>query len=162
MRDLSLKPLTIVRDFIGDAGQLLRMTQVTSDSWLLVGCRYNRHDALNGGTSYNAVDSGHEGNGDDDFEDSGENSGSERSDNSNSDVGIDDDNNDGQPHREHRRVHVRTREPWSESDEQRLFAYKSKMDMKWNDIFCRFPDRTPGAVRARWQILQGKYRDEMD
>ncbi|KAF2188393.1 hypothetical protein K469DRAFT_685100 [Zopfia rhizophila CBS 207.26] len=62
---------------------------------------------------------------------------------------------------EHRRVHVRTREPWSKSDEQRLLAYKSKMDMKWDDIFCRFPDRTPGAVRARWHILQGKYRDEM-
>ncbi|KAF2193642.1 hypothetical protein K469DRAFT_239852 [Zopfia rhizophila CBS 207.26] len=166
---LSLKQLTIVHDIIGDAGQLLRMTQVTSDSWLLVGCRYNHQDAPNvrasrswmqprsphgKGASYGAVDSDHEGNGDDDFEDSGENSGSERSDNSDSDVGIDDDNNDGQLYREHRRVHVRTREPWSKSDEQRLLAYKSKMDMKWNDIFCRFPDRTPGAVRARWQILQ--------
>ncbi|KAF2195926.1 hypothetical protein K469DRAFT_682154 [Zopfia rhizophila CBS 207.26] len=43
----------------------------------------------------------------------------------------------------------RTRLLWSESDEQRLLAYKERMAMKWDDIFSRFPDRTPGAVRAR-------------
>ncbi|KAF2188459.1 hypothetical protein K469DRAFT_684500 [Zopfia rhizophila CBS 207.26] len=41
----SLKPLKIVRGLLGDAGQLIRMTQITSDSWLLVGCQYN--EALN-------------------------------------------------------------------------------------------------------------------
>ncbi|KAF2193631.1 hypothetical protein K469DRAFT_712418 [Zopfia rhizophila CBS 207.26] len=106
-------------------------------------------------------------NGDDDFEDSGVNSGNRHSGDSDSDAEIDDDdddddNDDEPPHREHRRAHVRTREPWSKSDEQRLLAYKSKMDMKWNDIFCRFLNRTLGAVRACWHILQGKYRDEMD
>ena len=28
--------------------------------------------------------------------------------------------------------------------------------MKWDDIFGRFLDWTPGAVRAHWHILQGK------
>lgn len=50
----------------------------------------------------------------------------------------------------------RTRVPWLESDEQRLQSYKDKMSMEWDDIFSRFLDRTPGAVKARWYILQGK------
>jgi len=29
--------------------------------------------------------------------------------------------------------------------------------MKWDDIFGRFLDWTPGAVRAHWHILQGKW-----
>ncbi|KAF2177531.1 hypothetical protein K469DRAFT_357228 [Zopfia rhizophila CBS 207.26] len=129
---LSLKPLPIVRDLLGDAGQLLRMTQVTSDSWILVGCRYNYHDAPNlcagrswtqprddyaspetdilhgNGTSYDVVDLNNEGNGDDGFEDCGESSGD-----SESDAGFDDDDNDeAPPDREHRRVYVRTRTRW--------------------------------------------------
>ncbi|KAF2191760.1 hypothetical protein K469DRAFT_341777 [Zopfia rhizophila CBS 207.26] len=175
---LSLKPLPIVRDLLGDAGQLLRMTQVTSNSWLLVGCRYNYHNAPNlragrswtqprdnyaspktdicrlhgNGTSYDVVDSNNEGNGDDGFEGCGESSGD-----SESDAGFDDDDNDeAPPDREHRRVYVRTREPWSKSDEQRLLAYRHKMGMKWDDIFPLFPNRTAGAVQARWYVLQGK------
>ena len=50
----------------------------------------------------------------------------------------------------------RTRVPWLESDEQRLLLYKDKMGMPWKDIFKRFPDRTPGAVKVRWHILQEK------
>ena len=41
MLKLSLKPLIIVRDLLGDVGQLIYMTQLILDSWLLVGCWYN-------------------------------------------------------------------------------------------------------------------------
>ncbi|KAF2195826.1 hypothetical protein K469DRAFT_682077 [Zopfia rhizophila CBS 207.26] len=41
---LSLTPSTVVRDVLGGGGELIRMMQVTSDAWLLVGCLYN--DAL--------------------------------------------------------------------------------------------------------------------
>ncbi|KAF2183887.1 hypothetical protein K469DRAFT_689636 [Zopfia rhizophila CBS 207.26] len=30
------------------------------------------------------------------------------------------------------------------------------MDMEWKEIFELFPDRTSGAVRTRWHMLQGK------
>ncbi|KAF2245133.1 hypothetical protein BU26DRAFT_578830 [Trematosphaeria pertusa] len=51
----------------------------------------------------------------------------------------------------------RTRVPWLESDDLRLHAYKTTMDMKWKDIFECFPDRTPAAVRTRWHMLRGKH-----
>ena len=179
---LSLKPLTIVRDLLGDAGQLIRMTQLTSDSWLLVGCRYN--DTLNvyaspsstqqssdytasktgtrsphgKGANNDAVgpdDDEDDNDRDDDFGNGSQSSGSESSGGSDSDASAAA-ADDGRLHREHRRVQVRTRRPWLESDDRRLLAYKNKMGMKWDDIFGRFPDRTPGAVRAHWHILQGK------
>lgn len=45
-----------------------------------------------------------------------------------------------------------TRKPWSELDKQRLFAYKGKMGMDWEEIFEQFADRTPGAIRLHWQF----------
>lgn len=47
----------------------------------------------------------------------------------------------------------RTRVTRLSSDDQRLIAY-SKMNMEWKEIFKRFPDRTPGAVRTRSHTLQ--------
>ena len=49
MSKLSLKLLTIVHNLLSNAGQLIYMTQLMSDLWLLVGCWYN--DALNVYTS---------------------------------------------------------------------------------------------------------------
>ncbi|KAF2185532.1 hypothetical protein K469DRAFT_750282 [Zopfia rhizophila CBS 207.26] len=125
----SLKPLTIVRDLLGNAGQLIRMTQVMSDSWLLVGCRYN--DVLNvyasrsstqrssdsaawksgtrsphrKGASYNAVGPDEdEDDRDDGFENGGQSSGSESSGGSNSDASAADDH-DERRHGEHKRVY---------------------------------------------------------
>ncbi|KAF2808300.1 uncharacterized protein BDZ99DRAFT_51469 [Mytilinidion resinicola] len=54
------------------------------------------------------------------------------------------------------RFRKRTYVLWLESDELRWLAYKKDMDMEWKDIFELFLDRTPGAVRTRWHILQGK------
>jgi hypothetical protein len=54
------------------------------------------------------------------------------------------------------RLHKKTRLPWLESDEQRLLSYKNKMGMVWGDIFERFPDRTPGAIRSRYRMLAAK------
>lgn len=160
---LSLKPLIIVRDLLGNAGQLIHITQLTLDSWLLVGCRYN--DALNvyaspsstqqssdytasktgtrsphsKGANGDAVGPGDEDDNDrdDDFENGSQSSGGSDSDTSAAAA------DDGRLHREHRRVQVRTRRPWLELDDRRLLAYKNKMGMKWDDIFGRFPDRTP-------------------
>ena len=182
---MSLKPLTIVRDLLGNAGQLIRITQLASDSWLLVGCRYN--NALNiyaspsstqqssdyaasktgtrsphgKGANNDAVgpddddDNDDDNDRDDDFGNGSQSSGSESSGGSDSNTSAAAADN-GRLHREHRRVQVRTRRPWLESDDRRLLAYKNKMGIKWDDIFSRFPDRTPGAVRAHWHILQGK------
>lgn len=43
-----------------------------------------------------------------------------------------------------------TRIPWLESDEVLLLLLKDKQDMKWKEIYKRFLDRTPPAVKVRY------------
>lgn len=38
------------------------------------------------------------------------------------------------------------------------YLTKDKMGMPWKDIFKRFPDRTPGAVKVRWHIAREMIR----
>jgi hypothetical protein len=52
------------------------------------------------------------------------------------------------------RCSQRTREPWLESDEERLVSYKDKMGMEWKEICERFPARSPGAVKLRYYMLR--------
>jgi hypothetical protein len=54
------------------------------------------------------------------------------------------------------RSHNQTRLLWLESDKQRLLSYKNKMGMGWADIFERFPNRTPGAIRLRYHMLAAR------
>lgn len=133
---------------LGDSGQLIRMTRVTPNSWLLVGCRPHGK-----GADYNAIAPDKDKDKrDDGFENDGRSSGSENSGGSDSDTSAataDDDDDNGRLHREHRRVQVRMRRPWPNSNNQRLLAYKRKMGMKWDDIYPLFPNRTLGAIQAR-------------
>ena len=156
---------------------------MTSDLWLLVGYQYNNalniyaspsstqqssDYAANKtgtcsphgkGTNNDAVgpdndedDNEDENDRDDDFGNGSQSSSSKSSGGSDSNTSAAAD--DGRLHREHRRVQVRTRWPWLESDDRRLLAYKNKMGMKWDNIFSRFPNWTPGAVRAYWHITR--------
>jgi hypothetical protein len=43
----------------------------------------------------------------------------------------------------------RTRILWLESDEVLLLSFKDKQGMEWKEIYKHFPDRTPGAVQVR-------------
>lgn len=52
------------------------------------------------------------------------------------------------------RCYQNTRERWLPSDEKRLLSYRNKMAMEWKEIFKRFLDRSEGAVRTRWYMLQ--------
>ncbi|CZT18823.1 uncharacterized protein RCC_04667 [Ramularia collo-cygni] len=63
---------------------------------------------------------------------------------------------DGVISKRNMRSHKQTRLSWLESDEQRLLSYKNKMGMVWVDIFERFPNRTPGAIRLRYQMLAAR------
>jgi len=47
----------------------------------------------------------------------------------------------------------RTNRRWDPLEEQRLLAWK-KEEKSWEWICNRFPDRSEGAVRLRWQILR--------
>ncbi|KAF2184240.1 hypothetical protein K469DRAFT_179548 [Zopfia rhizophila CBS 207.26] len=161
----SLNPSALERNFLGDKGQVIRMTQVSPDSWLLLGYRYDDGSALNPRTRQSLT---HQ---------SADRKSSRRSKAANHDAVHPDNNGDEEdengdkdtsndkPHatgvntrlnKGNVRLRKRTRLPWLESDEQRLRSYKEKMGMTWDDIFPLFPDRTPGAVQARWYALQEK------
>jgi hypothetical protein len=47
--------------------------------------------------------------------------------------------------------------PWSTLDEQRLLAYKRE-DKSWSWIFRKFLNRSPTAVRPRWNMVQARLR----
>jgi hypothetical protein len=53
------------------------------------------------------------------------------------------------------RSSTRMHSPWSALDEQRLLGYK-KENKPWSWIFRKFPNRTPPAVRTRWNMIQEK------
>ena len=129
---LSLKPLTIVYDLLSNTGQLIHMTQLMLDLWLLVGCWYNNalnvyaslsltlqssdyaisktgtHSLYGKGVNNDAVglDDNEDNNDiDDDFKNGSQSLGNESSSGSDSDASAAADDN-GRLHREHRRTQV--------------------------------------------------------
>ncbi|KAF2176313.1 hypothetical protein K469DRAFT_28909 [Zopfia rhizophila CBS 207.26] len=160
----SPNPLALKRNFLGDAGQVIRMTQISSDLWLFVGYRCDDYGAPNPCLSQSSTQRSA------DWKSSpysnAANHDAVHPDNKDKeDENGDEDRRDDNPHatggntrlnKGDMRLRKRTRLPWLESDEQRLRSYKDKMGMTWEAIFLRFPDRTPGAVRARWHALKGE------
>ncbi|KAF1971904.1 hypothetical protein BU23DRAFT_167479 [Bimuria novae-zelandiae CBS 107.79] len=138
-----LDPAVLGPRFLGGNSKVIRMTQLSLDSWMLLGYRYD--DGASGpstGISLKADwmskshsdAANHETNSlDDDWDEKSE-TGEE---------GIE---AYGQP----------TRRPWLESDEVLLLSLKDKQGMEWKDIYKRFPGRTPGAVQVRYYTLRKK------
>jgi hypothetical protein len=126
--------------FLGRNSKVIRMTQLSSNSWMLLGYRYD--DDASGPCTGRSLDV-------------------ERISNSNNDAaghGTDhsDDNwdeEDGHGEQDIHRHSSRTHIVWPPSDEARLLSYKDKQGMEWKEIFKRFPDRTTGAVRTRYHKL---------
>jgi hypothetical protein len=161
--NMSLNPIALYYKLLGGEGKVIHMTQLSPDSWMLLGYRYN--DGASGAcnrespTLLNA-----------------DLTSSPLSDTASDDTDHADEDEDECEYGEermskykHHAIHrnqrfsradmcprKRTRNPWSELDEQRLLAYKGKMGMKWEEIFEQFPDRTPGAIRTRWHMLSAK------
>lgn len=130
--------------FLGEDGKVIRMTQLSPDSWMLLGYRYD--DSASGpctGKSLNANWMGdshshaanHETTSlDDDWDEKSEKG----------EGGIE-------------TYSKQTRIPWLESEEMRLLSFRDTQGMEWKEICKRFPDRTPGAVKVRYYGLQKKY-----
>ncbi|KAF2178266.1 hypothetical protein K469DRAFT_334460 [Zopfia rhizophila CBS 207.26] len=165
MSKSSPNPSALERNFLGDKGQVIRMTQVSPDSWLLLGYRYDDGSAPNPRTrqslmhrSADRKSSRHSKATNHDAVHP-DNNGDEEDENGDKDTSNDNPYATGSDTRLNKgnvRLRKRTRLPWLESDEQRLCSYKEKMGMKWDEIFPLFPDRTPGAVQVRWYALQEK------
>ncbi|KAJ6280879.1 hypothetical protein J3E71DRAFT_362284 [Bipolaris maydis] len=119
---------------LGEQGKVIRMTQLSPDSWLLLGYRCNGSsaDLRNDGSLNEKPMSSHE------------------TDHSNDGWDKDDDNEE-EDIKEHSQ---RTHKPWVESDEARLLSLKDKQGMGWEEIYKRFPSRSHGAVKLRYYTLK--------
>ncbi|KAF1966129.1 hypothetical protein BU23DRAFT_663728 [Bimuria novae-zelandiae CBS 107.79] len=139
----SPSPAALGHRFLGGEGEVIRMIQLSPDSWMLVGYQYNDDASglcTRGSSSADWIDSS-------------------RSDAANHATDHSDDNWDGEDEKGEEGTEKycqRTHTPWLESDEERLLSYKDKQGMEWMDICKRFPDRTPGAVKVRYYMLRKK------
>lgn len=154
-------PIAVDPIILGKRGQVLRMTQVSLDSWLLLGYRYGDVACTRGSStlrnadrmsSFRGDDAGHdsdypEDDGEEEDENGEEGTGEYRPHATGSDPGFS---------RDDMRFRQRTHKPWKVSDEQRLLSYKDKMGMGWHRVFSHFPDRSPGAVKLRYYTLRKK------
>jgi hypothetical protein len=117
-------------DLLGNRGQLIRMTQLISGTWLFIGCRY--------------------------YESSEQLEQNQRWGDKSTMKSTSKGGTPGRTPCEKPTVAARTHRPWPKSDDERLLAYRKKMNMKWEEIYLRFSYRTPGVVKARWYMLQEK------
>jgi len=148
----SLNPIVLDHEVLGVGSEIIRTTQLSPDSWMLLG--YRRDDGgsdacncesltlLNADRTSSSFsdtasdDSNHPDDGDEDEESLGEYR-----------PGA------GRGHRlgkGDKRTHV----PWPPSDEERLLSYRGKMGMEWEDIYKKFPKRSEGAIQLRYYILR--------
>lgn len=149
--NLSPNPIVLDHELLGGKGKVIRMTQLSPDSWMLLAYRYEdsvsstptRESPTLHNTDWTSSPLGNAASHDTDHSNDG-------------DEEYEEDPSQYEIHAAKSDVCFcqQTRVPWLESDELRLRAYRNDMDMEWKDIFDLFPDRTPGAVRTRWHTLQ--------
>lgn len=136
--NLPLHAVALHRGLFGSEGKLIRMKQLSPESWMLVGHRLDnvalntcsREDPTSPSIARASI--------------STSDSASDGEDSSDEDETYEEDR------------FARTRIPWLESDEERLLSLRDKMFMSWDDITKRFPKRTPGAVKVRYYALHKK------
>jgi hypothetical protein len=139
----SLDPVTLGHKFFGEQGKVIRITQLSPGSWMLLGYRCDdgalglrNRGGLNAewmssphsdAASHETDHSDHDWDKEGDYEEQGI-----------------DNYNQG------------TRKPWLESDEVLLLSLRDKQGMEWKEICKRFPGRSPGAVQVRYYTLRKK------
>jgi hypothetical protein len=129
--------------FLGEQGKVIRMTQLSPGLWMLLGYRCNDGavDLCNsGGLNAKSMSSSHS------------DVASHRTDH------LDDDRDEAGKNREEvtNEYSHRTHKLWLESDEMLLLSLKDKQGMEWEEIYKRFPRRSPGAVKLRYYTLRKK------
>jgi hypothetical protein len=140
--NLPLHAVALHRGLFGSEGKLIYMKQLSLELWMLVGHRRDdvalntcSHEDLTSlsiiRASISTSDSASDGDG-----------------------SSDEDEDEDEAFEEDRPA--RTRTPWLKLDEERLLSLRDKMLMSWNDVTKRFPERTLGAVKARYYALHNK------
>ncbi|KAF2691378.1 hypothetical protein K458DRAFT_425371 [Lentithecium fluviatile CBS 122367] len=129
--------------FLGGDGKVIRMTQLSPESWMLLGYRYD--DDASGPCTGRSLKEGWRSASYSDAANYETNS-----------LGDDWDEKSEKGEEGMETYGQRTRIPWLESDELRLLSLKDEQKMEWKEICKRFPDRSPGAVKVRYYMLHKK------
>jgi hypothetical protein len=136
-------PAALGPKFLGGDVKVIRMTQLSPDSWMLLGYRYDDDaSGLGSGRSLKA-----------DW------TSEPRSDATNHETNSSDDDWDEKSEKGEEGIETcgkRTHKPWLESDELLLLSLKDNQGMEWKKIYKRFPDRTHPAVKLRYYMLRKK------
>ncbi|KAF2679228.1 hypothetical protein K458DRAFT_314892, partial [Lentithecium fluviatile CBS 122367] len=129
--------------FLGENGKVIRTTQLSPDSWMLLGYRYDDSASVPcTGRSLNAnwMSNSH-------------------SDAANHETTSLDDDWDEKSRKGEEGIETyskQTRIPWLKSDEMRLLSFRDTQGMEWKEIYKRFSGRTPGAVKLRCYMVHKK------
>jgi len=160
-----LTPSKILHDWLGNLGELIRLTMVSPDRRLLiekstqhiddqqsndVNDRSDLSKRIPSVERMHSLDEERNENGQDIVDEDESSSSYDTNSNSGSGSGSDSDpesESDAPPTKNHKHVQVQTRQKWLPSEDARLSAYKKKMDMSWKDICDRFPGRTEASTK---------------
>ncbi|KAG9186466.1 hypothetical protein G6011_09574 [Alternaria panax] len=142
----SLDVVALGHKVLGEQVKVIRMTQLSPDSWVLLGYRCN-DSTLNlcNGQSLNAECM----NG---FHNDAANQEMGYSDDEN----CDEENENEEEEESAKECSQRTHKLWLESEEVLLLSLKDKQGMGWEEVCKRFPNRSPGAVKLRYYTLKKK------
>ncbi|CAN9300973.1 unnamed protein product [Alternaria alternata] len=139
----SQRPLS--RKVLGEQGKVIRMTQMSPDSWVLLGYRCNSSalDLCNRRSPNAEWING--------FHNDAATYEMDHSDNEDNDHDCDEENE----HEEFtERYSQRIRKLWLESEEALLLSLKDKQGMNWEEVCERFPGRSLGAIKLRYYTLR--------
>ncbi|KAF1364481.1 hypothetical protein EJ07DRAFT_172502 [Lizonia empirigonia] len=139
----SLDPVALGHKFFGKQGKVIRMTQLSPDSWVLLG--YQCNDSALGLCNRGSLNAGW-------MSSSHSDAASHGTDHSDDDWDEKSKNGDQGTEVYSRRTH----KPRLESDEVLLLSLKDKQGMGWKEVCKRFPGRSPGAVKLRYYMLHKK------
>jgi hypothetical protein len=140
-----LNPAALGPKFLGGDAKVIRMTQLSPDSWMLLGYRCD-NDASGPCTDRSLK---------------ADWTSESHSDATNQETNSLDDDWDEKSEKGEEGIETcgkRTHIPWLESDEVLLLSLKDKQGMEWEEIYKRFPGRTHPAVKLRYFMLRKKDR----
>jgi hypothetical protein len=144
--DSYLDVIALGRKVLGEQGKVIRMTQMSPDSWVLLGYRCNSSalDLCNRQSPNAEWING--------FHDDAATYEMDHSDNDDNDHDCDEENEHEEEFTE--RYNQRIRKLWLESEEALLLSLKDKQGMDWEEVCERFPGRSLGAIKLRYYTLR--------
>ncbi|CAI9634690.1 unnamed protein product [Alternaria burnsii] len=152
--DSYLDVVALGHKVLGEQGNVIRMTQMSSDSWVLLGYRCNDSslDPCNRRSPNAEWING--------FHNDAATYRMDHSDNDDNDHDCDEENEHEEQFTD--RYSQRIRKLWLESEELLLLSLKDEQGMDWEEVCERFPGRSLGAIKLRYYTLRKRVSSVWD